>query len=81
MTESSNFVEITLKKKVLEEIEFGIRTRDGSAKAGDDYIGLDETIYMGRDEYEKIVRVIIIDDNEWEPDEDFYIELYDLKNR
>ena len=30
-----------------------------------------------RDEMEKHIRVKIIDDEGWEPDEDFYVEIYD----
>jgi len=38
---------------------------------------MDEIITMGRKENEKKVQIPIVDDEEWEPDLDFFVELYD----
>jgi solute carrier family 8 (sodium/calcium exchanger) len=38
---------------------------------------MDEIITMGRKENEKKIQIPIVDDEEWEPDLDFFVELYD----
>jgi solute carrier family 8 (sodium/calcium exchanger) len=55
-----------------------VRTLDDTACAPDDYRQIDETLLFDKDEMQKTVKVEIIDDNEWEPDEDFLVELYDV---
>lgn len=42
-----------------------------------DYEHVDETVTMSRD-LEKVISIPIIDNNEWEPDFDFFVEIYDL---
>ena len=37
---------------------------------------MDEIIEFESGERSRIMKVRIIDDNEWEPDEDFFVELY-----
>lgn len=48
----------------------------GNAKAGHDYDLYDQPVAFDG-EASKKVEIGIIDDDEWEPDEDFYVELYD----
>ena len=71
----------TLKIKVLNKAktagELHVRTVDGDAKANDDYIPINEKIVFKSGQAEAEIRVKIIDDEGWEPDEDFYVELYD----
>ena len=81
VTESSGFVELTLIKRTKEDIEFGVRTIEATAKAGEDFVAIDESIHMRYDEYEKTIRVKIIDDEGWEPDEDFYVEIYNISTQ
>lgn len=54
-----------------------MRTVDGDAKDGEDYEGIDEEVKFNAKDAEAEVAVKIIDDDGWEPDEDFYVELYD----
>ena len=68
---------MTLVKKVPTEITFGIRTVESTAKSGNDFKPLDEAITMDKRETERTIEIQIIDDNQWEPDLDFYVELYD----
>ena len=79
VTESNGFVEITINKKnTSQEISFGCRTIDGTALENKDYEKFNQEITMRARETEKKIKVQIVDNNEWEPDLDFYIELYDL---
>jgi solute carrier family 8 (sodium/calcium exchanger) len=56
-----------------------VRTKDGTATAGEDFDKLDEILEFKADEPIKEISIKIVDDEDWEPDEDFYVELYDLK--
>ncbi len=76
--EGDGTVKIALVKKVPGPLDVGVRTVDGTAKAGDDYLPMDKLIHFDADETEKIVEVGVIDDDQWEPDEDFYVELYNV---
>lgn len=50
-------------------------TIQGSATPGDDYIHVDEDLTFLPGESNKVVTIIIIDDNDWEPDETFFVRL------
>jgi len=58
-----------------------VRTVDGEASAPKDYEAIDEVLEFkgGKNQVEE-VKIAIIDDEQWEPDEDFYVELYDLES-
>jgi len=77
-----------MKKKEAEHklLQFGVRTVDGTATAEvdddkGDYKAIDEEITLEGGETETFVRIKIIDDEGIEPDEDFYIEIYDLETK
>ena len=73
----------SLKVKVLNKTNgaasVNIRTRDGDAMAGSDYVALpiDAQVNFKSGQKENEIIIKIIDDDEWEPDEDFYVELFD----
>ena len=46
-------------------------TTDGTATAGEDYVAETGTLTFAPGEVEKKVTVVIMNDNQWEPDEDF----------
>ena len=73
VTESSGFIEITIAKKVNEEMAFRIKTIDDTATAPDDYEAVDEILTMQKNEKECKIKINIIDDEIWEPDKDFYV--------
>ena len=54
-----------------------IRTVDGDAQAGQDFDGVDEAINFTKGQEFAEIKVGIHDDEDWEPDEDFFVELYD----
>lgn len=81
VTEGAGQLKVLIYKKTNYALEIGIRTRDGTATAPDDYHSIDQVLVFGQTEHEKEVSIDIVDDNEWEPDEDFYVELYDVNTQ
>lgn len=76
VTESNGKVEITIVKKVAIELQFGYRTIEGSAKKDRDFKAVEEIVTMDKRDTELIIQIPIIDDNDWEPDLEFYVELF-----
>jgi solute carrier family 8 (sodium/calcium exchanger) len=62
-------------------MKVGVRTIEDSAKNGRDYDNIDQVITMKPNESEATVEVRIHDDDEWNPDNDFYLELYDVNTK
>ena len=52
-----------------------VESFDGSAKQGSDYTAVNEQLVFGPYAKERDVTVKIIDDNQWEPDEEFFLRL------
>ncbi|KAF2361476.1 Sodium/calcium exchanger membrane region [Trinorchestia longiramus] len=52
-----------------------VESIEGTATEGQDYIEVNEIITFDRGEVSKTVEVEIINDNQWEPDEEFYLRL------
>lgn len=77
VTESNGYVEISIVKKCSSEITIGYRTIADTAFAPKDFSHVDEHLTFNPRDMEKRVKVPIIDDDEWEPDLDFFVELYD----
>ena len=59
------------------EVTIGYRTVADTAYAPKDFSHVDEHITFGPREIEKKIQIPIVDDDEWEPDLDFFVELYD----
>ncbi|CAF1235055.1 unnamed protein product [Adineta ricciae] len=70
---------VTLKVKRRGPIDFDVRFRldtiDGTATAGEDYVKLSEEFKMERGQQEKRITIHVIDDNQWEPDETFFVKI------
>ncbi|CAM4784047.1 unnamed protein product [Rotaria magnacalcarata] len=56
-------------------VHFRLDTIDGTATAGEDYIKLSEEFVMESGQQEKKITIHVIDDNQWEPDETFFVKL------
>jgi solute carrier family 8 (sodium/calcium exchanger) len=80
VTESNGNVDITIIKKVNQEITFGFRTVDDTAKAPKDYAHTEEIITMKKRDTEIHIHIPVVDDEEWQPDCDFHVELFDPNN-
>lgn len=62
VTENSGVVEITIIKKVAnQELTFGIRTDDGTAKNTKEYEAINSIMTMKKRENEKTVKITIFD--------------------
>jgi hypothetical protein len=57
-----------------------VKTIDAEAKAGEDYKAVDTTLQFSNGESQKFFEVMIFDDDNWEPDEDFYCQLYSVEH-
>ena len=68
-------VKILNKKKAYQKI--GLRTIDGTATAGLDYERINKIIELTSDQESISIEVGIVADDQVEPDENFYLELYD----
>jgi hypothetical protein len=77
VTESNGTVEITIVKKVPQDIVIGYRTVSDSATSPKDYIHTEDVIKIDKKTTETKIYIPIKDDSEWEPDLDFYVELFD----
>jgi len=69
-----------LNKNCQQNVSIGIRTVqvEGGGQAGKDFIAIDEKILFSGNETAEI-DIKIIDDEQWEPDKEFVVELYDAK--
>lgn len=77
VTESNGCVEVTIVKKQLNvEFTVGVRTRDDTAVSPKDYEAVSTEIKFGMRDTEKKIRIPIIDDEEWNPDLEFWVELF-----
>ena len=77
VTESNGFVEITIIKKVQFDLNVGVRTVADSAVPPKDYEHMQEIVQFKKKDTEQKIRVNIVDDEEWNPDLEFYVELFD----
>lgn len=80
VSESSGYLLVKVLNKSNDNCSVGVRTVDGEAIAGDDYDGVD-TVLNFQKKGEQTVKIGIKDDENWEPDEDFYVELYDPETK
>lgn len=81
VSESSGKLPIQILNKKRDKAAVRVATLDGDAKAGEDYAPYDEVIYFAKGEYSKYVEIGIHDDDDWEPDEDFFVQLYDANTK
>ncbi|CAF1575545.1 unnamed protein product [Rotaria sordida] len=68
-------VEVTRHGFIDSIIRFRLDTIDGTATAGEDYEKLSEEFKMESGQQEKKITIHVIDDNQWEPDETFFVKL------
>lgn len=79
VTESAGTVKITIvKKEKGSQLRVGVRTIEGTAKNVRDFDHIDQVVTIKPSENETTVEVRIHDDDVWNPDYDFEVELYDV---
>ena len=79
VSESNGHCSVIIEKKMKGAFTFWARTVDGLAKAGEDYDGFNEKITMEAHQTEREIKIGIVDDPNWEPDEDFKVVLLDAE--
>lgn len=77
VSESSGKLTIQVVNKKREATSVRVTTVDGDARANEDYIPFDGVLAFEKGENTKTFDVGIKDDDNWEPDEDFFVQLYD----
>lgn len=75
--ESDKRVRVGIRRygKMNSRVIFKLETIDGTAEANSDYVPIKQTMVFEKDEDHKHVDIEIIDDNDWEPDEVFFVKL------
>ena len=68
-------VTIERRGKIDNEVTIKVVTIDGSADEGDDYIGIHEIFKFEPLQTEIEVQIEIVDDDDWEPDEEFFVKI------
>lgn len=81
VSESAGALRIKILNKQGKACSVAVRTVDGDAKANEDFEPIDEVVNFKSGQKEAEVKVGIRDDDDWEPDEDFYVELYDEQTK
>lgn len=79
--ESTGTLQVVVKNKHGLPGSVRVRTVDGGAKAGDDYEAVDTVLRFSRGDDFGTIGVPILDDDAIEDDEDFFIELVDVRTR
>ncbi|XP_065212113.1 sodium/calcium exchanger Calx-like isoform X2 [Planococcus citri] len=69
------FVTVWRHGNLDKEARVRIETIDGTAKRIEDYIPIREVLTFAPNEDQKKVAVSIVNDNKWEPDEEFFLRL------
>lgn len=77
VSEASGSLRIHIENKTGFPGQVRVVTIDAEAIAGDDYEKVDEILVFKKGEKTKYIDVKINDDDNWEPDEDFFVQLYD----
>lgn len=77
VSESSGKIRVFIDNKRGLAKTIQIKTIDAEATAGEDYEAVDTTLTFKAGEKSKFIDIKIMDDEGWEPDEDFFVQLYD----
>lgn len=77
VSEASGSLDIMVTNKKKQQCSVRVVTIDAEAKAGDDYEKVDTILEFTPNDQYKFISVKINDDDNWEPDEDFFVQLFD----
>lgn len=77
VSEACGHIKVKVLNKTKKPGKVRVRTVDGDAEAGKDYEAVDKILPFGSGQKDGEVLIEIKDDDNWEPDEDFYVELVD----
>ena len=77
VSEANHVATVTIENKQGIAGEITVKTRDDTATAPDDYEAIETLLKFKSGEKSKNIDITIVNDNGYEPDEDFFVELYD----
>jgi len=77
VSEASGSLKIQVNNKTKEAGSVRVVTEDQEAKADEDYIAVDTILTFTSGQDVQFIEVAIKDDDDWEPDEDFFVQLKD----
>lgn len=80
VSEGAGAIRIKVLNKSGKAGEVSVKTRDDTATGGSDYEKIDKLLEFKKGQDELEVMIKIFDDDEWEPDEDFYVDLHDAQS-
>lgn len=75
VSEASGSLQVMILNKTQAASSVRVVTVDAEAKAGEDFQKVDTTLRFAQGEKQKFIEVVIHDDDNWEPDEDFFVQL------
>lgn len=75
VSEASGSLQIMILNKKKIACRVRVKTVDAEAKAGHDYNSYDDILSFNAGEVKKNVKIVINDDDNWEPDKDFFLLL------
>jgi len=78
VSEACHFVEIKVLNKSGQQSSIGVRTVEATAKPGKDYISMDQKLEFKNGEEFRAVKIEIVDDEQWNEDREFQVELYEI---
>ena len=81
VSEAAGAIKIKILNKSKTAGSVWVRTKEGDAQPDLDYKHIDEEVVFKSGQVEAEVPVQIVDDDGWEPDEDFYVELYNKNSQ
>lgn len=73
ISEASGHLRVVVENKKGVAGKVNIKTEDAEAKSGHDYVHIDKNIEFKNGESTNFVDIQIIDDDNWEPDRDFFV--------
>ena len=77
VSEAAGFVQVCIMNKRKLAGKVRVITKNNTARAGEDFEQLDEVIFFKKGDNYNFSYVKIIDDEAWDPDEDFFLQLLD----
>ena len=79
VSEGAGVIKVKIVNKSKLACSVRVRSRQDTATEDEDYEKVDRVLEFNKDEGYQEINVKIHDDEEWEPDEDFFLDLYDAK--
>jgi len=80
VSEGAGYLLVRITSKLSPALRIGVRTVAGEAIAPTDYEAVDQEVAFEKAGNSEI-KIKIKDDEEWEPDKDFFVEIYDLQTK